>query len=145
MGFKESGKVAVHVLDNNFCEDKATWECRDYDSTGCCTQWRMLALYPKVKADYEFTETASIDLKQIEGHRGWITFDVTEDIKDFMNNGFLNSRSYLVKKDCETDWGWIKFWSCDTPGQMNCPNLEINLKSRCFPVPVIPEPEPEVC
>ncbi len=125
-GFENDPFLAVHNLDNNFCETEATWDCRDKDETGCCMQWRMLALYPKVKGDFDFepSDKQEIALYQQE----WVEFDVTDDVKNFMSHGFLNAKSWLVKKYCEKDFGHISFWSCEGG---RCPELVINLRSPC--------------
>jgi len=137
----EDSKLVLHNLNNNFCGDKATWECRDFDETGCCVEWKMLALYPKIKPDYAWEETTSIDVVNFQ--QEWIEFDVKDDIEEFLANSFLNSKSYLIKKGCEKDFGWIRFWSSHTADHLNAPELSIAIKARCGPEkPVIPPPAP---
>ena len=68
-GWKDS-EIAIHELDNNFCEDTATWDCRDIDENDCCVPWRMLGFYPNVPADYSWRQS---DVQNIyPGIQSWL-------------------------------------------------------------------------
>lgn len=92
----------------------------------------MLPLYPKVHPDYEWEPVATRQI--VDRLQGWLTFNVTADIIHWFDNSYLNAKSYLIKKVCEKEPGYIAFWSCEGG---RCPELEITLRSTC------PEPEPE--
>jgi len=120
------GNISVHPLDLSFCQKYANWDCRDLDDTGCCSTWRMSALLPQVKPSYRYQPAA---VRKVTPYlQGWLEFDVTKDLQDFLEDSNSNSRSWLVKKQCESDPGMIRFWSCDGPG---CPQLIINLSIPC--------------
>jgi hypothetical protein len=126
------GQIALHNLNHNFCEETATWECRDVDEAGLCVQWRMLPLQPKVKPDYSWEPVATLNITNYL--QGWIEFNVTEDIISFFENSYLNDKSYLIKKVCEKEQGTIWFWSCEGG---RCPELEIWLRHTCPTTPSV--------
>jgi len=135
-GWQDSA-LGLHVLNNNPCCDTATWDCRDKDETGCCVTWRMLQHGPEIVPDFQCDPVGvkNISLTSIPTTQGWLQWDVLDDIENFRDNSFLDSRSYLVKKECEADDGDICFLSCEG-GQ--CPQLVIQLEAVCPPPPENP-------
>jgi hypothetical protein len=131
----EDPTISVHRLKDNFCEEEATWECRDNDEQKCCIKWRMLPLGNKIAPDYELTPLAQHDITV--GDAGWMNFDVTDTIRELVDNSFFNSISFLVKKDVESDPGWVTFWSCEGG---RCPELLVDIEQPCGLAPVQPEP-----
>lgn len=129
-GWNDS-RLSIHLLEDSFCQYKANWNCRDYDETGCCVQWRLNPLPTLVKPDYKFTPTDIVELTSYA--YGWIEFDVLPDLLNLLQNSFHNSIDWLVKKYCESDYGTIAFWSCESG---RCPELVINLGVPC-PVPTL--------
>ncbi len=125
-GWQTDPEIAVHTLKNNFCTEKATWDCRDIADDGACVQWRMLPLPPTVKPDYNFEPVAVQTIEN--GDNGWLEFDVTDDIASFLDNSYLNAHSYIIKKVCEKEEGYLWFWSCEG-GQ--CPELVITISRYC--------------
>jgi len=141
VGCNWNDTVSLHRLKCPFAENNATWECSDFDTTGCCNQWRMTDLPPKVHTSFWEQPSATHTLSQ--GGDYEITFDVTADLENFLQNGgFPDTLAYILKKDCEEGEGCALFYSCE--GGF-CPYLKIELLTPCPTNPpiVIPPPCPD--
>lgn len=140
----EDPVLALHNVDGNFCEDEATWDCRDMDESDHCSSWKMTPLPPKIHPDYKFEPTDVVNISTYQ--HGYIEFNVTHDITDFIYSTPEHTKSYLLKKACESDPGRIVFWSCENEGDdgEHCPILWVRVRNACFPPPKPVEP-PVTC
>jgi len=118
--------IAAHLLDCEFDQKVANWECRSNDALGCCNQWRMLALGNKVNTSFQ--QPASSIQNITVGETGLVTFDVTTDLVNFLNKPFSNTIGYIIKKACESDPGCVYFRSCESGF---CPRLDVWLNAPC--------------
>ena len=134
LGWQEDNEIAVHDVEN-FCPSTVTWDCSDFDD-GSCDPWRMTALYPKVAADYNTVPAAVASITP--RLQGWLSFNMTDDFTNFFNNSMSHSATWMMKKVCEKDYGYISFWSCEGG---KCPQLIVYSNTNCYLPPLTPLPE----
>ena len=124
--------IALHRLNRAFDEDEATWECSDIDEYEACRQWRMIGLPPNVEPVYD-TEATGVHQLTV-GQIGYLEFNVTNDIINYMYQPYDLTVGYLLKKVCEHGPGCASFTSCEGG---ECPKLLVKVKTYC------PKPTPE--
>lgn len=128
--------IAIHRLPE-FEQCEASWDCSAVDSDECCTQWRMIGLPPQIVPSYSVNPSG---IHQIHaGQRGSITFELLDEIKEYVLTNPSRTIGYVLKKVCETGSGVAHFWS--SRNTLFTPTLTVVIKTKCPTIlPVIPEP-----
>lgn len=118
--------IDIHRVTQNWTELGATWNCgidsntsnsNDNDCNG--TNWEM-----DQQAYWPFIQTPADTELITNGLRGTITFDVTQDVQNFINNTNPNY-GWIIKKANEGLSGHIEFESRETT---NSPELIVKIQ-----------------
>ncbi|MFT4924828.1 MAG: hypothetical protein ACI8WB_000912 [Phenylobacterium sp.] len=126
-GQSKANLIDIHPLLMPWTESAVTWDCPidtnlSNPQTGCIGQWD--------GGNYALA-SQSIDVKSISS--GIVQFDVTEDIKAFLD-GSTEHFGWLIKKQKEDKSGIISFYSKETSF---APTLIINVSDEVDLPPVV--------
>ncbi|MFQ5960641.1 MAG: DNRLRE domain-containing protein, partial [Candidatus Methylomirabilales bacterium] len=108
--FTESGKdVAVHRMMQGWTESGATWKCPDDTDTSNhtpnCITWNM-----NDSSQWPFAATPTAVVLHQKGQTGWVEWDVTTDVAQFLA-GTANNFGWIVKQLNEGTVGQAKYSS----------------------------------
>ena len=123
---KDGQKVAVHRMSQAWTEGGATWNCPDDTNTtnhrSDCTRWNM-----RKSSEWPFVGTPTDVILHQKGQSGWLEWDVTADVAQFLA-GTAENYGWLVKKVKEWRLGRVRYSSRETEFPP-----ELVIKARAVP------------